>query len=119
VRVDVVRALADLGDAKSRGALHRQLDRDLDGRVRRRIREVLRDLGGAGKRESDRLKDELEALRNEHNELKVRIGKLEAQAQPASEGKKGARKSARKSAQKAASKGRAPARKAAKAKKRG
>ncbi len=82
VRVDVVRALADLGDAKSRGALHRQLDRDLDGRVRRRIREVLRDLGGAGKRESDRLKDELEALRNEHNELKARFGKLEAKVSP-------------------------------------
>ncbi|MEO7329342.1 MAG: M1 family aminopeptidase [Minicystis sp.] len=82
VRVDVVRALADLGDAKSRGALHRQLDRDLDGRVRRRIREVLRDLGGTGKRESDRLKDELEALRNEHNELKGRFGKLEAKVSP-------------------------------------
>ena len=40
LRVDVVRALADLGDPKARGALQRQLDRDLDGRVRRRIREV-------------------------------------------------------------------------------
>jgi aminopeptidase N len=78
LRVDVVRALADLGDTKSRGALHRQLDRDLDGRVRRRIREVLRDLGGAGKRETDRLRDELEAVRNEHAELKARLGKLEA-----------------------------------------
>ena len=78
LRVDVVRALADLGDAKARGALHRQLDKDLDGRVRRRIRETLRDLGGAGKRETDRLRDELEALRTEHAELKARIGKLEA-----------------------------------------
>jgi aminopeptidase N len=88
VRVDVVRALADLGDAKSRGALHRQLDRDLDGRVRRRIREVLRDLGGTGKRESDRLKDELEALRNEHNELRTRFGKLEAKLAPPAEAAK-------------------------------
>jgi aminopeptidase N len=78
LRVDVVRAIAELGDAKARGALHRQLDRDLDGRVRRRIREALRDLGGAGKRDSDRLRDELEALRAEHAELKARLGKIEA-----------------------------------------
>jgi aminopeptidase N len=77
LRVDVVRALVDLGDAKSRGALQRQLDRELDGRVRRRIREALRDIGTAGKREADRLRDELEALRTEHGELKARLGKLE------------------------------------------
>lgn len=82
LRVDVVRSLGELGDPKSRGALHRQLDRELDGRVRRRIREVLRDLGGAGKRESDRLKDELESLRGEHSELKSRLGKLEALLAP-------------------------------------
>jgi aminopeptidase N len=80
LRVDVVRALAELGDTKARGALHRQLDRDLDGRVRRRIREVLRDLGGTGKRDADRLRDELEALRGEHAELKARVGKIEALA---------------------------------------
>ena len=87
LRVDVVRALAELGDAKARGALHRQLDRDLDGRVRRRIREALRDLGGAGKRETDKLKDELEALRSEHAELKSRLGKIpEAQDGTARQG---------------------------------
>jgi aminopeptidase N len=85
LRVDVVRALGELGDAKARGALQRQLDRDLDGRVRRRIREVLRDLGGTGKRESDRLRDELEELRREHAELKARIGKLEATGKKAPE----------------------------------
>ncbi|APR83269.1 Aminopeptidase [Minicystis rosea] len=82
VRVDVVRALAEIGDAKSRGPLHRQLDRELDGRVRRRIREAIRDLGGAGKREADRLRDELEALRNENAEIKSRLGKLEALTSP-------------------------------------
>jgi aminopeptidase N len=82
LRVDVVRALGDLGDAKARGALHRQLDRDLDGRVRRRIREVLRDLGGAGKRDADRLRDDLESLRTEHAELKSRLGKLESIVSP-------------------------------------
>ncbi|HVY47908.1 MAG TPA: M1 family aminopeptidase [Minicystis sp.] len=78
IRVDVVRAIADLGDAKARGALARQLDRDLDGRVRRRIREALRDLGGAGKRETERLREELDAVRAEHGELKARLAKLEA-----------------------------------------
>src|SRR5262249_25622708 len=78
LRVDVVRALGELGDAKSRGALQRALDRDLDGRVRRRIREVLRDLGGVSKRETERLREEVESLRAEQAELKARFGKLEA-----------------------------------------
>lgn len=78
LRVDVVRALGDLGDVKARPALQRQLERDLDARVRRRIREVLRDLGGSAKREVDRLRDELEDLRREHAELRTRMGKLEA-----------------------------------------
>jgi aminopeptidase N len=90
LRVDVVRALGDLGDAKARGALHRQLDRDLDGRVRRRIREVLRDLGGAAKKDTDRLRDELEALRAEHAELKARVGKLESIVSPPPNGPKAA-----------------------------
>ncbi|MGK4001060.1 M1 family aminopeptidase [Sorangium sp. So ce1036] len=80
LRVDVARALGDLGDGRARGALQRQLDRDLDGRVRRRIREVLRDLGGAGKREMERLRDELEALRRDNAEIRARLGKLEATA---------------------------------------
>ncbi len=50
--------------------------------MRRRIREVLRDLGGTGKRETDRLRDELEVLRNEHSELKARLGKIEAAQAP-------------------------------------
>jgi len=77
VRVDVARALADLGDAKARGALQRQLERELDGRVRRRLREVLRDLGGSGKREVERLRDELEVMRREQGELKARLSRVE------------------------------------------
>jgi aminopeptidase N len=88
VRVDVVRALSDLGDVKSRPALHRQLERDLDGRVRRRIREALRDLGGAGKREADRLRDELESLRGEHAELKSRLAKIETSMKAGGEKKR-------------------------------
>lgn len=77
LKVDVARALLEIGDVKSRAALSRQLERELDGRVRRRIREVLRDLGGAGKKETERLREELDALRNDYASLKSRIGKLE------------------------------------------
>lgn len=78
LRVDVVRALAEIGDAKSRGPLSRQLERDLDGRVRRRIREVLRDLGTGSRAEHERLRDEVEKLRTEHAELVAKVAKLEA-----------------------------------------
>jgi aminopeptidase N len=81
LRADAARALGELGDTKARAALQRQIDRELDGRVRRRLREVLRDLGGTGKREVDRLRDELEAMRREHAELRARVGKLETQAE--------------------------------------
>ena len=77
LKVDVVRALLEIGDVKSRAALSRQLERELDGRVRRRIREVLRDLGGAGKKETERLREELDSLRGEHASLKARLGKIE------------------------------------------
>ena len=77
LKVDVVRALLEIGDVKSRGALSKQLERELDGRVRRRIREVLRDLGGAGKKETERLREELDSLRGEQATLKARLGKLE------------------------------------------
>ena len=50
LRIDVVRALGELGDTKARPALRERLEVDLDARVRRRIREVLRDLGRAAAR---------------------------------------------------------------------
>ncbi|HEY1954134.1 MAG TPA: M1 family aminopeptidase [Polyangiaceae bacterium] len=79
LRVDVVRALADLGDPKARPALRNKLETDLDPRVRRRIREALRDLGGDGKRAVEQLREELDKLRGEHAELKSRLSKVEAQ----------------------------------------
>lgn len=77
LKVDVVRALVDVGDLKSRGPLAKQLERELDGRVRRRIREALRDLSAAGKKETERLREELDGLRGEHAALKARLAKLE------------------------------------------
>jgi len=79
-RVDVARALGDIGDSKSRPALRSRLEVDLDPRVRRRIREVLRDLGGDGKKGLDQLREELDKIRDEHAELRGRIAKIEARA---------------------------------------
>ena len=77
LRIDAVRALGDLGDGKARAALRERLDVDLDPRVRRRIREVIRDLAEP-KRVADQLRDDLEKLQGEHMELKARLAKLEA-----------------------------------------
>lgn len=77
LRIEVIVALQTLGDAKARGPLRRLLDRELDGRVARRIREALRDMGEAGTADKKRVNDELEALRNELVELQLRITKVE------------------------------------------
>jgi aminopeptidase N len=77
LRIDVALALGELGDPKSRGALGRALSRDLDGRVRRRLQEVLRDLSGSSKEEQKRLSDELEGVKKELLELKARLAKME------------------------------------------
>ncbi len=77
LRIDVVRALADLGDARARVALRARAEIDLDARVRRRIREVVRDLGSE-KKIADQLKEDVEKLSTEHAELKARLAKLEA-----------------------------------------
>jgi len=89
LRLDAVRALGELGDGKARPALRERLETDLDARVRRRIREVVRDLGEP-KRAADALRDDLEKLQGEHQELKSRLTKLEARLDgppPASRGK--------------------------------
>jgi aminopeptidase N len=77
LRIDAVRALGELGDAKVRPALRDRLDTDTDPRVRRRIREVMRDLAEP-RRATEPLRDELEKLQGEHGELKARMAKLEA-----------------------------------------
>jgi aminopeptidase N len=88
-KIDVVSALTTLGDGKSRGAMRRALDRELDGRVSRRLREALRDMPEAPAQEKKRLTDELESVRDELAELKNRLAKLEGRktdkAKPAPE----------------------------------
>lgn len=76
-KIDVVSALTTLGDVKSRGAMRRALDRELDGRVSRRLREALRDMADTPTQEKKRLSDELESVKDELSELKNRLAKLE------------------------------------------
>ena len=61
LRIDAVRALGELGDGKARPALRDHLETDLDARVRRRIREVIRDIGEP-RRAADALREELDKL---------------------------------------------------------
>jgi len=84
LRLDVVRALGDLGDARSRSALRARAEVDLDPSVRRRIKEVVRDLGGE-KKHAKQLEDDLEKLSNAHAELRARLAKLEARILPSEE----------------------------------
>jgi aminopeptidase N len=77
LRIEVVRALGELGDVKARPALRDRLEVDLDPRVKRRIREVLRDLVEP-RRASEQLREELEKLQGDHADLKTRLAKLEA-----------------------------------------
>jgi aminopeptidase N len=78
-RISVVRALEVLADTRARGALRRRLDREFDGRVARRLREALRSLGQNPTAEQKRVADEMEQLKRDLGELKVRLAKVEDQ----------------------------------------
>lgn len=77
-RMSVVGAIQALGDPKARAGLRRRLDRELDGRVARRIREALRALGQGPAAEHKRLSDEIEQLRRDLGDLKTRLSELES-----------------------------------------
>jgi aminopeptidase N len=85
LRIDTVRALGELGDAKARPALRDRFDSDLDPRVRRRIRETIRDLGET-RRMADPMREELDRLSAEHTALKARLARLETQSDDARSG---------------------------------
>jgi len=78
LRLDVARALADLGDPKSAGALRARIEVENDARAKRRMREALRDLTHEAKRGGSTSRDDFEKLEGEHAELKVRLAALEA-----------------------------------------
>jgi aminopeptidase N len=121
-KIDVVSALATLGDAKSRGAMRRALERELDGRVLRRLREALRDMSDSPGQEKKRLNEELETVKDELTELKNRLAKLEgrkAENGKEKEPKPAPAKTAPPAAARRPSKAKPPARKKAPAKKAG
>ncbi len=80
LRNSLVNALAWVGDHRAIGPLETQLGRELDGRVKRRIREVVRDLREGARREEtiQKLREDLDKLRGDHVKLQERFDKLEA-----------------------------------------
>ncbi|MEZ4362213.1 MAG: M1 family metallopeptidase [Kofleriaceae bacterium] len=86
VQAAAIEALGTIGDPASIGALRRMIERELDGRLLRRGREVVRDLaeGGAAAEQLRRLREELEELREVTARLRERLDGLEpAAASPA------------------------------------
>jgi aminopeptidase N len=117
VKLAAIAALELLGEDSAIGGLSRVSERDLDGRVIRRSREVAaalrqgRDKGD----EIKKLREELDKLREEHKSIKDRLEKIEA-APGGAAGKKprvsknGASKPSSNGRKSAPSKRRAPAR---------
>jgi aminopeptidase N len=80
VKLSAITALEILGEDRAIGALSRTAERDLDGRVIRRCREVaarLREGRDKGD-EIKKLREEMEKLREEHKSIKDRLQKMES-----------------------------------------
>lgn len=79
VQSAAVEGLAVIGDVASVSVLRRMTERELDGRLVRRGREVIRDLqeGSAAGEQLSRLRDELEELRATTGQLRDRLDALE------------------------------------------
>jgi aminopeptidase N len=84
VQAAAIEALAVVGDPAAIPALRRLIDRELDGRLRRRAKEVVRDLEDNAPLAEDvrRLRDELGELRTLAGALRERVDQLEAEDAP-------------------------------------
>jgi aminopeptidase N len=80
VQAAAVEALAVIGDPAAIAALRRMIDRELDGRLRRRGKEVIRDLedGASAGEDLRRMRDEIGELRSLAGGLRERLERLEA-----------------------------------------
>jgi aminopeptidase N len=80
VQAAAIEALAVIGDPAAIAALRRMIDRELDGRLRRRGKEVIRDLetGTSVGEDVRRMRDEIGELRTLATALRERLDKLEA-----------------------------------------
>ncbi len=87
VQAAAIEGLAVVGDAAAIEPLRTMIGRELDGRLRRRGREVVRDLaeGTPMAEEVRRLRDELDGLRNLATGLRERLERLEAPVNAADE----------------------------------
>ncbi|HUS28038.1 MAG TPA: HEAT repeat domain-containing protein, partial [Kofleriaceae bacterium] len=85
VQAAAMEALFVIGDPGAIPALRRMIDRELDGRLRRRGKEIVRDLGEGAPLAEDvrRLRDEVGELRNQVGTLRERIEMMEARNAPA------------------------------------
>ena len=90
VQAAAIEALAVIGDPAAIPALRRMIDHELDGRLRRRGKEVVRDLedGSPVTEELRRLRDELGELRSLAGGLRERLELVEARDQPVHRSKK-------------------------------
>ena len=79
VRVEATAGLVTLGDAKAVPAMERAMRAELDGRVKRRLREAIRDIAEKGRpvEQARKLSEEVERLRNELGELRGRLERVE------------------------------------------
>jgi aminopeptidase N len=79
VQAAAIEAVNVIGDPASIGALRRMIDRELDGRLRRRGKEIVRDLEANAPLAEDvrRLRDEIGELRSLTTALRERVETLE------------------------------------------
>ncbi len=80
VQLSAIEALATIGDARAIESLRRVAEIDLDGRIKRRAREVIRDLEElTGRDEAVKgMRDEMETLRAGITALREKVAKLES-----------------------------------------
>jgi len=80
-RMATLDALEALHSSKTLPALERLRDRDLDGRVKRRVVEVIEAIRSARKQTDEvlQLRDDFQAIREENKKLLERLDRLEAQ----------------------------------------
>ena len=81
-RMAVLDALTALNSPKTLPALERLQARDLDGRVKRRLAEVLEAIRSSRKQADDmqQLRDDVQSLREENKKLVERLDRLEARS---------------------------------------
>ena len=80
VRMRVPGAFEEIGDSRGIAPLERLRDRDLDGRIQRRARDAINSLieGRSRVQEGERIRAQMDKLREENTKLKERLDKLEA-----------------------------------------